>query len=323
MKHIVNRPQAAVDEMLSGYAFTNQEDVTLLPEARAIVRRDIPDDRVALISGGGSGHEPGHMGYVKEGLLTAAVHGPIFVPPTKDQVLETIRHIDRGQGILVIIKNFTADLDAFLPAVIQAKTEGIHIAHLIVDDDVSVANDETFNRRRRGVAGTVLLHRILGKAASEGADLERLRTLGADVLPCMATLGVALTPASIPGQVEPLFTLKEDELFFGAGIHGEPGYRREPMVSSEQIAIEFVNKLKSRFRWRKGDPFIVLVNGLGGTTLMEQYVLTNDLRRLFALEGLDVTWAGTGNSLTSLNMQGVSLTMVKVKDFSWCGYLGL
>lgn len=309
--------------MLLGFAYANSEDVTLLEHARAIVLREIPDDRVALISGGGSGHEPGHMGYVKRGILTAAVHGPIFVPPTKEQVLETIRHVDRGQGILVIIKNFTADLDAFLPAVIQAKTEGIHIAHLVVEDDVSVANDDTFNRRRRGVAGTVLLHRMLGKAAQEGMVLEELRSLGSEVLPHMATLGVALTPADIPGQAKLLFTLDEDELFFGAGIHGEPGYRREPMVSSEQIAIEFVNKLKSRFRWRKGDAFIVLLNGLGGTTLMEQYILTNDIRRLFDLEGLDVRWAKTGNCLTSLNMQGVSLTMIKVMNPSWLMHIRL
>lgn len=317
MKHVVNNPVQAVDEMLEGFALTNDDQVELLKDQRAIVRKKIPADQVALISGGGSGHEPGHLGYVRENLLTAAVHGAIFVPPTKEQVLRTIRHVDRGQGILVIIKNFTADLDVFLPAVIQAKTEGITITHIIVDDDVSVANDATFERRRRGVAGTVLVHRILGRAAAEGNSLTELKAMGEQIIHAMATLGVALSPAAIPGRAEPLFQLDEEELYFGVGIHGEAGYRKAPMQDSERIAVELVNKLKSRYRWRKGDKFAVLVNGLGGTTLMEQYIFTNDVRQLLQLEGLDVTWAGTGNWLTSLNMKGISLTMLKAEDEEW------
>lgn len=322
MKHLVNDPAEAVHEMLQGFAFAHEETVSLLPEQQAIVRRTIRKDQVALISGGGSGHEPGHFGYVRENLLTAAVHGPVFVPPTKKQVLETIRYVDRGQGILVIVKNFTADLDAFLPAVIQAKTEGVAVTHVIVDDDVSVANDDSFERRRRGVAGTVLVHRILGKAAAEGQSLEALKALGERLIQSMSTLGVALTPASIPGQSAPLFELSEEELYFGVGIHGEAGYRMAPMQDSERIAVELVNKLKSRYRWKKGDRYAVLVNGLGGTTLMEQYIFTNDIRQLLQLEGLNVSWAGTGNWLTSLNMKGISLTMLKVEEEEWVRLLG-
>ncbi|AOM81819.1 DhaKLM operon coactivator DhaQ [Salisediminibacterium beveridgei] len=323
MKHLINDPAQAVREMLQGFAIANEATVELLIEQQAIVRRTISKDHVALISGGGSGHEPGHFGYVNENLLTAAVHGPVFVPPSKTQVLETIRHVDRGQGILVIVKNFTADLDAFLPAVIQAKTEGIAVTHVIVDDDVSVANDDSFERRRRGVAGTVLVHRILGKAASEGQSLKELKALGERLIQSMSTLGVALTPASVPGQDAPLFELHDEEVYFGVGIHGEAGYRKAPMQDSERIAVELVNKLKSRYRWKKRDRYVVLVNGLGGTTLMEQYIFTNDVRQLLQLEGLEVSWAGTGNWLTSLNMRGISLTMMKVEDHEWLRLLGI
>ncbi|OMP74421.1 DhaKLM operon coactivator DhaQ, partial [[Flexibacter] sp. ATCC 35208] len=185
---------------------------------------------------------------------------------------------------------------------------------IIVNDDVSIEDDASFNKRRRGVAGTVFVQKILGAAAESGHSLEELTTIGQAVIKNLHTLGVALSPANDPVKGNASFTLNDDEVFYGVGIHGEKGYRKEALSSSEILAIELMNKLKSIYRWRKGNNFAILINGLGATPLMEQYIFANDIRRLCELEGLQVTFVKVGTLLTSLDMKGVSLSLLKVED---------
>ncbi|MED4080669.1 DhaKLM operon coactivator DhaQ [Halalkalibacterium halodurans] len=321
MKKIMNGPEKIVDQMLQGFAFARADKVGYDPLHRVLYQKTFDPKSVPIISGGGSGHEPGHLGYVGEGMLAAAVHGDVFVPPSAQQVLAAIRQMDQGKGVLLIIKNFVADLATFLSAEVQARAEGRDVAHVIVNDDVSVESDASFEKRRRGVAGAVLVHKIIGAAAKEGYSLEALKEVGEQVVKNLATLGVALTHADLPERREPQFLLEEGEVYFGVGIHGEQGYRKEKLVSSELLAVELVNKLKSLYRWDKNDQYAVLINGLGGTPLIEQYVFANDVRRLLAIENLHVSFVKVGTQLTSLNMKGISLTMLKICDEQWVKWL--
>lgn len=320
MTKIINHVNNIVDEMVQGFYFENKETVRCDLKNKVIYRKN-SSSQVAIISGGGSGHEPAHMGYVGEGMLSAAVSGQIFVPPSPEQVLAAIRHVDGDKGVLLIIKNFKADVDSFLAAEAMAKDEGRQVDHVIVDDDVSVEEDSSYNKRKRGVAGTVLVHKILGAAASEEYSLEQLKELGISVIRNLHTLGVALTPANNPEQKEPPFTLKKNEVYFGIGIHGEKGYRKESFNSSERLAIELMNKLRSLYRWKRNDKYAVLINGLGATPLMEQYLFANDIRRLMELEGLDAGFVKVGTYLTSIDMKGISLSLLRIDDPQWLKWL--
>lgn len=318
MKKILNEMQHAVSHMLHGFYFEHKDRVGYDSKYEIIYRNDLRDlDEVILISGGGTGHEPAHFGYVGEGMLSIAVCGPIFIPPTAEQIMGAIRMVDKHKPILLIIKNFEADLKSFLWAEAMAKEEGWTVDHVIVNDDVSVEGNDTYEKRRRGVAGTVLVHKILGAAAADGYSLPQLKVLGEEVISRLHTLGVALSPANNPSSGELPFTLGENEVFYGIGIHGEQGYRKETFHSSEILAIELMNKLKSLYRWKKGEAFSVLVNGLGTVPLMEQYVFANDIRRLCELEGLDIRFVKIGSQLTSMDMKGISLSLLKMEDTLW------
>ena len=318
MKKILNDVLGAVKDMLQGFYFEHKDRIGYDQENEIIYRKDLEElKEVILISGGGSGHEPAHFGYVGEGMLSMAVCGHIFVPPTAGQIAAAIRKVDKSKSILLIIKNFQADINSFLMAETRMKEEGWEVDHLIVNDDVSVEDDNSFEKRRRGVAGTVLVHKILGAAAMDGYTLQQLKELGEVVVSNLHTLGVALSPASNPASKETAFTLGEDEVFYGIGIHGERGYRKETFHSSEMLAIELMNKLKSHYRWKRGDAFAVLVNGLGAVPLMEQYVFANDIRRLCELEGLNIRFVKVGSQLTSLDMKGISLSLLKIEDSMW------
>src|SRR5699024_10366493 len=224
--------------------------------------------KVALVSGGGSGHEPSHAGFVGEGMLAAAVCGEVFTSPTPDQIVEAIKVADQGAGVLLIVKNYSGDIMNFEMAKELAELEDIDVDHIVVDDDISI--EETTSTGKRGVAGTVLVHKILGAAAEAGLPLEELKPMGETLVDNMATLGVAPPPATVPEVGKPGFELADDELEYGVGIHGEAGYRREKMKPSKDIALELVTKLKQHFSWEKEDRFAVFVNGLGATPLMEQ-----------------------------------------------------
>ncbi|WP_000723352.1 DhaKLM operon coactivator DhaQ [Bacillus anthracis] len=296
MKKIMNDVQNIVQDMLHGFYFEHNDKVNYDETNNIIYVKDIEKLKqdVAIISGGGSGHEPADIGYVGKGMLTAAVNGSIFTPPTVEQIVAAEQ---------------------------IAKEEGREIDHIIVNDDVSIEDDASFTKRRRGVAGTVFVQKILGAAALEGHSLEELTTLGCSVTENLHTLGVALSPANDPVKGQASFTLNEDEVFYGVGIHGEKGYRKEALSSSEILAIELMNKLKSIYRWRKGDNFAILINGLGATPLMEQYIFANDIRRLCELEGLQITFVKVGTLLTSLDMKGVSLSLLKIEDWDWVKWL--
>ncbi|MES1049665.1 DhaKLM operon coactivator DhaQ [Bacillus thuringiensis] len=323
MKKIMNDVQNIVQDMLHGFYFEHNDKVNYDETNNIIYVKDIEKlkQNVAIISGGGSGHEPADIGYVGIGMLTAAVNGSIFTPPTVEQIVAATRLMPKDKSILFIIKNFKDDVENFLAAEQIAKEEGRKIDHIIVNDDVSIEDDASFNKRRRGVAGTVFVQKILGAAALEGHSLEKLTTLGRSITENLHTLGVALSPANDPVKGKASFTLNDDEVFYGVGIHGEKGYRKEALSSSEILAIELMNKLKSIYRWRKEDNFAILINGLGATPLMEQYIFANDIRRLCELEGLQVTFAKVGTLLTSLDMKGVSLSLLKVEDLDWVKWL--
>ncbi|HDR7782042.1 DhaKLM operon coactivator DhaQ [Bacillus sp. FSL M8-0063] len=323
MKKIMNDVQNIVQDMMHGFYFEHNDKVNYDETHNIIYVKDIEKmkQNVVIISGGGSGHEPADIGYVGNGMLTAAVNGCIFTPPTVEQITMATRLMPKDKSILFIIKNFKDDVENFLAAEQIAKEEGRQIDHIIVNDDVSIEDDASFNKRRRGVAGTVFVQKILGAAALAGHSLDELTTLGRSIAENLHTLGVALSPANDPVKGKASFTLNDDEAFYGVGIHGEKGYRKEALSSSEILAIELMNKLKSIYRWRKGDNFAILINGLGATPLMEQYIFANDIRRLCELEGLHVEFVKAGTLLTSLDMKGVSLSLLKVEDSDWVQWL--
>ena len=321
MKKILNDPQAVVDEMLDGMAFSYDGVIERIPDTLVVRRKTEKNGKVGLVSGGGSGHEPAHAGFVGKGMLSAAVAGQVFTSPTPDQVLEGIKASEEGRGVFLVIKNYTGDVMNFEMAEELADMEDIRVEHIVVDDDIAV-EDSTYTAGKRGIAGTVLVHKILGAAAEEGRNLQEIKSLAEAVVPQLKSIGVALGPATNPEVGKPGFELEEDEIEFGVGIHGEPGYRREKLQPSKELARELVDRLKQEFDWKKGDPFAVLVNGMGATPLMEQFVFMNDVKKLLVEEeGLDLRFKKVGDYMTSIDMQGLSLTLLKLEDDNWLYYL--
>lgn len=315
MKHIQNDPKYNIDSMLTGYYFEHRARIDYDPANKIIYQKN--RDQVSVISGGGSGHEPAHFGYVGNSMLTASVNGELFVPPESKAVLEAIKKTDTGKGVLLIVKNFIRDMASFTEAQAKANELGHQTEIVCVADDHSIEDTYTFKKRHRGVAGTLFVHKIVGAYAEKGMPLKDLKQLGDDVAANLYTLGVALSPARTPGNEQPAFELGDEEVYYGIGIHGEKGYRKVRYHSSEQLAIELINKLKRLIAWSPNDEFAVLVNGLGSTPLMEQYIFTNDLRRLLNLEQLDISFVKVGSHLTSYNMHGISLTLLKITDRKW------
>ncbi len=313
MKKIINQPEEILDQMLEGLTYAYSDLVERVNETDVIVRKDKNEGMVGLVSGGGSGHEPSHAGFVGKGMLSAAVCGEIFTSPTPDQVLEGIKAADTGSGVMLIIKNYSGDVMNFEMAKDMAEMEGIEVETIIVDDDIAV-EDSTYTAGRRGVAGTVLVHKILGAYADQGKSLAEIKAVADKLVPNIKTLGVALTGATVPAVGKPGFILEDDEIEYGVGIHGEPGYRKEKLQDSKGLALELVEKLKNEFAWQKGDSYAVLVNGLGGTPLMEQFVFMNDVKQLLIKEGLTIEFKKVGDLMTAIDMAGLSLTMIKLED---------
>jgi dihydroxyacetone kinase-like protein len=319
VKKIINQPDQVVQEMVAGFVLAHQNSVEQIPNTLAVKQRTI-DSQVALVSGGGSGHEPAHAGFVGKGMLQAAVCGQVFTSPTPDQIFEAIKAVDQGQGVLLVIKNYSGDVMNFDMAKDLAEMEGITVNYVIVDDDIAVENS-TYTQGKRGVAGTILVHKVLGAAALQQKSLTEIHELGTTIIPEIKTIGVALTGATVPEVGEPGFTLAEDEIEFGVGIHGEPGYKREKIKSSKEMAQEMIQKLKAAFQWEKGEKFAVLVNGMGGTPLMEQYIFYHDVCQQLEAEGVTVAFNKNGNYMTSLEMQGISLTLFRIAEPQWLEYL--
>lgn len=316
MKKIMNDPRKIVDEMLDGLAYCHSDIVERLEGFDSIVRTAPKTGKVALISGGGSGHEPAHAGFVGQGMLSAAVCGAVFTSPTPDQILEAIKAADEGAGVFMVIKNYSGDIMNFEMAQELAEMEGIQVDSIVVDDDIAV-EDSLYTQGKRGVAGTILVHKILGHAADTGKTLAEIKDLAVNLVPNIKTIGLALSGATVPEVGKPGFVLEDDQMEFGVGIHGEPGYRRESMKPSKDLAQELVGKLLASFDRKEGDKFGLLINGLGATPLMEQYVFANDVAHLLAAENIVVEYKKVGNFMTAIDMQGLSLTLIKLEDASW------
>ncbi|MEE3742131.1 dihydroxyacetone kinase subunit DhaK [Streptococcus dysgalactiae] len=316
MKKIMNDATQIVDDMLQGLAYMHDDLVERLDGYDVIVRKAEKTGKVALISGGGSGHEPSHAGFVGEGMLSAAICGAVFTSPTPDQILEAIKAADEGAGVFMVIKNYSGDIMNFEMAQELAEMEGIDVASVVVDDDIAVENS-LYTQGRRGVAGTILVHKILGHAAREGKSLEDIKALADELVPNIKTIGLALSGATVPEVGKPGFVLEDDEFEYGVGIHGEPGYKKEKLQSSSVLAQELVTKLADSFDMSAGQHYGVLVNGLGATPLMEQYVFANDVAKLLAEKDVTVSFKKIGDYMTSIDMAGLSLTLIKLDKDEW------
>ncbi|HEQ6953835.1 TPA: dihydroxyacetone kinase subunit DhaK [Streptococcus pyogenes] len=316
MKKIMNDATQIVDDMLQGLAYMHDDLVERLDGYDVIVRKAEKTGKVALISGGGSGHEPSHAGFVGEGMLSAAICGAVFTSPTPDQILEAIKAADEGAGVFMVIKNYSGDIMNFEMAQELAEMEGIDVASVVVDDDIAVENS-LYTQGRRGVAGTILVHKILGHAAREGKSLADIKALADELVLNIKTIGLALSGATVPEVGKPGFVLEDDEFEYGVGIHGEPGYKKEKLQSSSVLAQELVTKLADSFDMRAGQHYGVLVNGLGATPLMEQYVFANDVAKLLAEKDVTVSFKKIGDYMTSIDMAGLSLTLIKLDKDEW------
>ena len=314
MKKIINEPQNIIEEMLKGIVSSYPELVHRIADSR-VIAKNTEVKQVGLVSGGGSGHEPAHAGFVGDGMLSAAVLGDVFTSPTPDQIEIAIEEANQGNGVLLIVKNYTGDILNFEMAKDMAELNDIAVEIVVVDDDIAV-KDSTYTAGKRGVAGTILVHKILGAAAKNGASLAELKTLGDQVVASIKTIGVALNAATVPEVGKPGFSLAEDEIEFGVGIHGEPGYRREKLQPSKELAQELVNKLIASYE-QKPQEIGVLVNGMGGTPLMEQFVFINDVLNLLLEESIHVSFHKVGNYMTSIDMQGLSLTFIDLTNSKW------
>lgn len=316
MKKIINKPENIVTEMLDGLAYVHNDLVHRVEGFDIIARNEQVAGQVGLISGGGSGHEPAHAGFVGDGMLSAAIAGAVFTSPTPDQILEAIKEADQGAGVFMVVKNYSGDIMNFEMAQELAEMEGIEVASVVVDDDIAVENS-LYTQGRRGVAGTIFVHKILGHAAREGKSLADIKALADKIVPNIHTIGLALSGATVPEVGKPGFVLAEDEIEYGIGIHGEPGYRKESMQPSRQLAEELTGKLLEAFEAKEGERYALLINGMGATPLMEQYVFANDVASILGDAGLDVAFKKLGNYMTSIDMAGLSLTLMKIEDDAW------
>ncbi len=310
MKKLLNNVENVVPEMLEGLVYSNDGIYKL--EGYNVIARKEKGEKVALVSGGGSGHEPSHAGYVSYGLLDAAVSGEVFTSPTPDQVLAAIQAVDSGKGVLLVIKNYTGDVMNFEMALEMAQDMDIKVDKVIVADDIAVENS-LYTIGRRGVAGTVLVHKIAGSAAQDGNDLETVKNIAQEVIKNTKTLGMSLGGCTVPASGKLSFELAEDEVEMGLGIHGEPGTHKEKIKSAKEHVDYIVEKLLEASEIN-GEEVVTLVNGLGATTLMELYVINKNLVEILKEKGIKIHKALVGNYMTSLEMPGFSITILKLSD---------
>jgi len=318
MKKVINAPESVVEEMLRGMEAAHGGPdglIRLIPQHNIVVRADAPvQGKVALISGGGSGHEPTHGGYVGPGMLDAACAGSVFTSPTPDQMLEATKAVDGGAGVFYVVKNYTGDVLNFEMAGELAEAEGIQTDYVVTNDDVAV-EDSTFTSGRRGVAGTLFVHKIGGAAADDGKDLAGIKELAEKVNANVRTMGMALTSCTPPEAGEPIFQIADDEMEIGIGIHGEPGVERKKIAPADEIVDEMMGKILGDSVDFSGSEVAVIVNGMGGTPLMELYVAYARVRDVLDREGVGV-WRMpyVGDYMTSLEMAGFSITLLKLDD---------
>ncbi|WP_319205558.1 dihydroxyacetone kinase subunit DhaK [uncultured Ilyobacter sp.] len=314
MKKIINSPENVVTEMLEGVVEAHPDYLKKLDGFHVLVRKDSPiDGKVALVSGGGSGHEPSHGGYVGTGMLSGAVAGEVFTSPTPDQVLEAIKAVDGGNGVLLVIKNYTGDVMNFEMAAEMAAMDDIKVEKVVVNDDVAVENS-TYTAGRRGVAGTVFIHKIAGAAAEEGRDLAEVKKVAEKVIENVRSMGMSLDACIVPAAGKKGFVLEEDEVEIGLGIHGEPGVSKEKIKSADEHTEELMDKILEDIKIEKGEEVAVMVNGLGATPLMELYIVNRKVAEILKAKEIKIANTYVGNYMTSLEMPGFSISILKLDD---------
>ncbi|MFD6509462.1 dihydroxyacetone kinase subunit DhaK [Bacillus sp. NPDC060175] len=312
MKKIINKPETLVMEMCNGMVMAHPE-LEFLKKYKVIKKKEMNENKVTLISGGGSGHEPAHAGLVGKGMLDAAVCGDVFASPTQIQVYQAIKETASKKGTLLIIKNYSGDIMNFKNGAHLATEDGIEVDYVKVDDDIAV-EDSLYTVGRRGVAGVILVHKIAGAAAEAGMDLGAVKAIAEKAAANVRTIGLALTSCTVPASGSPTFTLAEDEMEYGVGIHGEPGIKREKTMSADELANRMTNDLIKDLGVKDGEEIAVLVNGFGGTPLQELYLFNNAVTRELAARNIKINRVFVGNYMTSIDMAGMSLTVMKLDD---------
>lgn len=310
MKKIINEPTQVVSELLKGMELAHPELV--YTEKLEVIARREKSNKVAVISGGGAGHEPAHAGYVGKGMLDAAISGNVFSSPSPDRIIEGIKQADAGKGVLMVIKNYSGDIMNFGLAKDLAELEDIEVESVVVRDDVAVP-DSTYSTGRRGIAGTVFVHKIAGAKAETGANLQEVKAAAEKAIANIRSMGMAMTPCILPAVGKPGFKLEDDEIEIGMGIHGEPGVERTKIKTAKEVAEILLDKVLNDYDY-SGSEVALLVNGLGGTPLMELYILNKEVQELLASKGIKVYKTLVGNYMTALDMTGCSITLMKLDD---------
>jgi phosphoenolpyruvate---glycerone phosphotransferase subunit DhaK len=314
MKKLINRPEDVVTEALQGFAVAHPDLVKVNFGPNYIVRADAPvKGKTALVSGGGSGHEPMHGGFVGMGMLDAACPGEVFTSPTPDQMLDATKAVDGGAGVLHIVKNYTGDVMNFEMAAELARGEGIEVEAVVIDDDVAV-QDSLYTAGRRGVGATVLAEKICGAAAEEKQSLQQVAELCRKVNANGRSMGMALTSCIVPSAGKPTFDLADDEIEIGIGIHGEPGRERRKLAPASDVVESLATPVIDDIPFQEGDEVLAFVNSMGGTPTIELYVVYNELYKLLEQRGIKITRNLIGPYITSLEMAGVSITLLKLDD---------
>ena len=310
MKKIMNRPETVVIEMCNGIAMAHPE-LEFIQKYKIIKKKEINPQKVSLISGGGSGHEPAHAGFVGKGMLDAAVCGDIFASPSQIQVYQAIKETASQKGTLLIIKNYSGDMMNFKNAAYLASEDGITVDYVKVDDDIAV-QDSLYTVGRRGVAGTVLVHKVAGAAAQSGCSLEEVKKAAETAIANVKSIGFAFSSCTVPAKGTPTFEIGENEMEYGVGIHGEPGIQRENIINADELAERMVNALTNELKATEQDEVTLLVNGFGSTPLLELYLLNNAVAKVLADKKIKIYRTFVGNYMTSIDMLGASVTLMKM-----------
>lgn len=312
MKKLINKVENVEIEMIQGIAKAHPDILEQLPGHTILVRKNKKTDKVALISGGGSGHEPAHGGFVGYGMLDAAVAGAVFTSPTPDQVKAAIDAVGTPAGVLLVIKNYTGDVMNFEMAGELAEMDGIPVKSVIMNDDVAV-KDSLYTTGRRGVAGTIFIHKIAGAKAEEGASLEEVARVAEKVIANTRTMGMSLTACTVPAAGKPGFEIADDEVEIGMGIHGEPGTHREKLRTADEIADTLLEKILADIDYQ-GHEVALMINGCGGTPLMELYIVNNHVHDVLESKGIHIYKTFVGNYMTSLEMAGFAISILRLDD---------
>lgn len=312
MKKIINRPETVVIEMCNGIAMAHPE-LEFIQKYKIIKKKEIDTQKVSLISGGGSGHEPAHAGFVGKGMLDAAVCGDVFASPSQIQVYQAIKETASQKGTLLIIKNYSGDMMNFKNAAYLASEDGITVDYVKVDDDIAV-QDSLYTVGRRGVAGTVLVHKVAGAAAQQGCTLEEVKKAAETAIANVKSIGFAFSSCTVPAKGTPTFDIGENEMEYGVGIHGEPGIQRETIVSADELAERMISALTEELKANENDEVTLLVNGFGSTPLQELYLLNNAVAKVLSDRNIKIYRTFVGNYMTSIDMLGASVTLMKMND---------